>query len=1341
MTSSFVLQEEIRLLQNDTSNYHIENEIDIEGQSEHDLARSLNYVTEHIEVSSNTITDPSVFDKVRSFLKYFEALTPRIAARLHDILLSAFRTEVKTTSDDLANNETSTFGEHRTCLEHYIFLIYWYLELSEEAAKAAASAASTKSKRGKGRVYDDRPANWTVQQKKTYDLLAWLLELKLTKIWTLPPDRTALINLFTKSCYHFFENASNLKVIDLKLAIFRILSLCVKNYDHLLAAQATVIQNLQYWEHCAEPMAEWLHYLIDKYDYGQLTDELLREIGNQEFKDTAVKDVKDTANPKTFSTFLLKLTDLAPRSVLKNLGVLIQQLDSESYAIRLTLIEIAGKLIVELTQNSEESQSQKDQINGFFDILEERMLDPISFCRVKVLQTYIKILDLRVKFPKRRQTLCSLAIRHLEDKSSSVRKYAVRVLTKLISTHPYDMYGGELTLENWQDRLSKLEAELEASTTESDVLGFVAIDALQPTNRDEQPEEPSASAAATPLGNETQEVEMNDSEKENAAITDSTSTNDNDNNNNSDEDIVDDTLSGPTNDNVNDNDDVPTTKINATPCPKTVISEEKMQQLTLMKTFLIDAVKFIEQIHKSIPIVGQLLSSKSKLEVVESMDFFMTAYLYKVKLAKAGLKKMLHLIWIKDTSDEGKGIKMKLLDCYRTLYIEPDTKLSKRQNINNIAKYLIELTYHTTLAELTSLEQVLSTLMAEGDISNAVVEKLWEVYGFSKGQISKQQRRGAIIILGMLAKANTEVASEKIDLMLHIGLGSVGRTDLVIAKYTCIALQRLAGTKSDKARGVYEGKRFPMSHPVFAKLKEVVQSQSTSMEWFGMTEQALNAIYLLGEHPDLLCGEIIKSKTREIFSDDQDDGKKPESNDMTNDSNDGNDDAMDVDNDISKEQEEQQTTPLQSQSLRQSVNRNPYELSQLFFIVGHVALKQTVHLEVVEAVWKRKKLTKEEGKEKSSEAMEDELEQVGGTAEDDIGDAIIRIREREILFSGKSLLARFGPLLIEVCARNKVYTDRTLQTMATLALGKFMCVSSDFCERHLQLLLTILEKSKDPTIRSNIVIALGDMAVCFNTLIDDNITFLYNRLADEDKMVKKNAVMVLTHLILNGMVKVKGQISEMAKCLEDSDQRIADLAKLFFTELANKDNAIYNNLPDIISNLTAKNSSQVDEESFHRIMKFIFSFEFVEKGKHAENVVDKLCQRFQNAEEGRGWRDIAFCLSLLPYKTEKSYRKLLDGLPYYQDKLHDDAVHKYFLEIIAKGRSAQKLQKAELKTIVDELEAKVESISGISKEDKQKAAKPKKKVVLRAIRKDQRSSSSSVPPSSVTSTDELSTII
>lgn len=134
--------------------------------------------------------------------------------------------------------------------------------------------------------------------------------------------------------------------------------------------------------------------------------------------------------------------------------------------------------------------------------------------------------------------------------------------------------------------------------------------------------------------------------------------------------------------------------------------------------------------------------------------------------------------------------------------------------------------------------------------------------------------------------------------------------------------------------------------------------------------------------------------------------------------------------------------------------------------------------------------------------------------------------------------------------------------MATLSFAKFLCVSSQFCDHHHHLLFKILETSKDPSIRSNIVIALGDVAVSFSSIVDENSNELYKGLSDQDLVVKKNTLMVLTHLILNGMIKVKGQLGEMAKCLEDEEPRVSDLAKLFFTELSTKDNAIYNNLPD-----------------------------------------------------------------------------------------------------------------------------------------------------------------------------------
>jgi hypothetical protein len=83
--------------------------------------------------------------------------------------------------------------------------------------------------------------------------------------------------------------------------------------------------------------------------------------------------------------------------------------------------------------------------------------------------------------------------------------------------------------------------------------------------------------------------------------------------------------------------------------------------------------------------------------------------------------------------------------------------------------------------------------------------------------------------------------------------------------------------------------------------------------------------------------------------------------------------------------------------------------------------------------------------------------------------------------------------------------------------------------------------------------------------------------------------MVLTHLILNGMIKVKGQLGEMAKCIEDPSPRIGDLARLFFKELSTKENALYNNLQDVISHLSTGKFA-VDEETFEKTMRYIFTF-------------------------------------------------------------------------------------------------------------------------------------------------------
>jgi len=795
----------------------------------------------------------------------------------------------------------------------------------------------------------------------------------------------------------------------------------------------------------------------------------------------------------------------------------------------------------------ERSENHKGQINAFFDVLEERFLDVNPYCRCRAIQVFVKLCDLDTKFPKRRQAAAELAARSLEDKSSNVRRNAIKLLGKLVSTHPFSvLHGGLLSFKDWNARLEAVDAE---------------IGALKP------PEE------------------LREKPAEDATV---------------DESLLDDA----------------TRATNASPQkPKELTEEEKkatfekaqaeaatsemMNRLQLTRKYYVEALKFIEVIDEAAPVVTQLLSSKNKSEVIEAMDFFVVTDAYKIEGARAGIRRMLRLIWTKGNSDEGKGVQTHLIECYKGLFFDAPPSFSANDAANFIARNMISLTFGATSAELTSLEQLLSTMMKQELVNELVIQKLWQVYGVQKKEISKNQRRGAIIVLGMLALADPTIVVKEMETCLRIGLGELGRRDLGLARYTCIALRRISPPPGKQTAGAAPTHvKLPNDHAVLVRLAAMCELVSDRPEWFGVAEQAISAIYVLSKHPDILCSEILRRKTKYVFP--------PQASSRPTTSG----------TDVERSQlpspppedcaEEPEKTPKKQNSA--------LALSQLLFIVGHIAIKQIVHLELCELEFKRRKAEKEKkapatarsstasatpstvkprkktSKKEATPApdAQDELDLMAGTTEDDFTEAIAHIRERELLYGPQSLLSNFGPLVSDLCANNTTYNHPTLQAQAALCLAKLMCVSSEYCERNLGLLLTILERSKDAVVRSNLVVALGDMAVCFNHLIDENTDFLYRRLNDGDASVKRTCLMTLTFLILAGQVKVKGQLGEMAKCLEDSDRKIADMARMFFSELATKDNAVYNQFVDMFSVLSA--DTGLDEEAFRRIIKFLAGF-------------------------------------------------------------------------------------------------------------------------------------------------------
>jgi condensin complex subunit 1 len=280
-----------------------------------------------------------------------------------------------------------------------------------------------------------------------------------------------------------------------------------------------------------------------------------------------------------------------------------------------------------------------------------------------------------------------------------------------------------------------------------------------------------------------------------------------------------------------------------------------------------------------------------------------------------------------------------------------------------------------------------------------------------------------------------------------------------------------------------------------------------------------------------------------------------------------------------------------------------------------------------------------------------------------------------MLYSRDTLFNKFIPLIREICKYHGKYKDSLLQQAATLSLIRLMAVSSKFCEENMPFLMSIFTHTKNINIKCNIVIGLSDFTFRFPNVIEPWTCHLYATLHEQNTELRLTAVKMLSHLILHEMIRVKGQISDLAMCIVDPAEEIRTMTQQFFKEIAHKSNILYNVLPDIISRLSDMKLN-LEEDKYRTIMKYIIRL--IQKDRQVESLVEKLCLRFKVTNEERQWRDIAYCLTLLTY-TEKTMKKLVDLIGNFKDKVQVTEVYDSFKLIIS---NTSKLAKPELKVRV-----------------------------------------------------------
>lgn len=654
---------------------------------------------------------------------------------------------------------------------------------------------------------------------------------------------------------------------------------------------------------------------------------------------------------------------------------------------------------------------------------------------------------------------------------------------------------------------------------------------------------------------------------------------------------------------------------------------------------------FSKCVSATMPTLVQLMASSSATDVENTILLLMRCKQFQIDGAEACLRKMLPLVFSQD-----KSIYEAVENAFITIYV--------RKNPLDTAKNLLDLAIDSNIGDLAALEFIVNALVSKGDISTSTISALWDFFCFNISGTTPEQSRGALSVLCMAAKASPGVLGSHLQDIIDIGFGRWAKVDPLLARTACIAIQRLS--EEDKKKLLASnGSR------VFGFLENLISgSWLPENTWYAAADKAIGVIYAIHPTPETLAADLVKKSLSSVFICSGGD-------DLQNDIESGSADIL---------------TTVQVA-----------KISRYLFVTSHVAMNQLLYIETCVRKIQKQKLKRDklgaDGQNghnngiKQDDTPKDNINaELGVSAsEDAILDTLSERAEKEIVAGGskeKYLIGLCAPFLSKLC-RNFSLMQKypELQASGMLALCRFMIIDPDFCDANLQLLFTVVESAPSETVRSNCTIALGDLAVRFPNLLEPWTENMYARLRDPSVSVRKNAVLVLSHLILNDMMKVKGYINEMAIRLEDEQERISNLAKLFFHELSKKgSNPIYNLLPDILGKLS---NQELKRETFCNIMQFLIGS--IKKDKQMESLVEKLCNRFSGVIDTRQWEYISYCLSQLAF-TEKGMKKLIDSFKTFEHVLSEDSVMDNFKSIIIK---AKKFAKPELKLCIEEFEEKL----------------------------------------------------
>eukprot|EP00746_Dinoflagellata_sp_MGD_P164755 gnl/MRDRNA2_/MRDRNA2_93593_c0_seq1.p1 gnl/MRDRNA2_/MRDRNA2_93593_c0~~gnl/MRDRNA2_/MRDRNA2_93593_c0_seq1.p1 ORF type:complete len:1501 (-),score=365.61 gnl/MRDRNA2_/MRDRNA2_93593_c0_seq1:76-4578(-) len=345
---------------------------------------------------------------------------------------------------------------------------------------------------------------------------------------------------------------------------------------------------------------------------------------------------------------------------------------------------------------------------------------------------------------------------------------------------------------------------------------------------------------------------------------------------------------------------------------------------------------------------------------------------------------------------------------------------------------------------------------------------------------------------------------------------------------------------------------------------------------------------------------------------------------------------------------------------------SPEQIGCIVFLAGHLSLQMLVYLEGLHAALKRKRAAQEDARMSKGDGEEEKDMGMAGQEERE-AEAFAEIAERALLYAPQSLLTKIKPLILGSLLDARLRRSTVLRRVGALGLCKMMVVSRRFCEEHLQLLFSLLFPSnkakglhlessmteadtheqsamsivyEDKCLRQCLLVSVGDLLYRHPNLVEPWSDRLYAALNSSSTTVKSEvelelrftALMVLTHLVLNDMMKPRAALLARALRLTSVEHpATARIAKVLFQELAKKgSNAVFNIAPELIARLSHGEGAPAGETQEDDEKHIAYLLQFVEKEKHTEQLIERFSVRIAQSAELSNAADLLGQASQLP---------------------------------------------------------------------------------------------------------------